>query len=231
MPRSRRALVAAAVAMIALGGALVTSAAGAASAHAATAAAPVSHTMTVTAQRNSGISPRDILPCAVPAPTSSPSQVTPASCGLPPVITCWITVSVPVVTSSKTISAGASVHCDSPISAIRLTEDLYKGNSTTPVSESQDFPVNDANAFGAVGGGKCQPVTYFNVGFAGLDFPAGYTPSSGSIHDTESLTPSAKACGTTSGGGGGGGGGGCAITAPSSSAQPAADLPRLIACP
>jgi hypothetical protein len=219
---------------MAAGGAVLASAAGAAPAFAATQAgsapSPSSHMITVTAQRSAGISPRATLPCAVPGPAAS-AQVRPATCGLPSTIECTIDASVPVITSSHTISAGATVHCTSPISAIRLDETLVKGSPGTQIDASTDDPVGEANAFGVVGGGACQPVNYDNFAFAGLDFPAGYSPSTASIHDLSTLTPTARACGTTSGGGGGGGGGGCSITAPPVPAQSAADLPRVIACP
>jgi hypothetical protein len=233
--RFRRALAATTLAAATAGGALLTSAAGAAPAFAATPAAPTAppggHTIKVTAQlatqRPSGISPQVVEPCAIPASTS-PSQSAPASC-LPPQIICWITVPAPFVNSHQVVFATASVHCDSPVDAIRLTETLSQNNSQ--VDEESDNVVNFTDASTFVATASCQPVRYDNFGFAGIDFPDGYTPTSGSLHHLESFTPTASACAPPPPPGGGGGGGGCAITSPSSSAHPAADRPRVIVCP
>jgi hypothetical protein len=231
--RFRRALAATALAVGAAGGALLTATAGAAPAYAAAGTAPagghaVTLTVHATKQASAGTSPQVILPCAVPA-SASPSQVKPASCGAQ-TITCWITVPAPALTSFRSVVAGASVHCDAPVSAIRLGESLYKNNGGS-ISDDQDDVVNEADAHTAVGGGACQPVPYDNFGFAGVDFPDGYTPTTGSLHHLETFTPTASACAPPPPpGGGGGGGGGCAITAPSSTAQPLAVRPRLITC-
>jgi hypothetical protein len=118
------------------------------------------------------------------------------------------------------------VHCDAPISAIRLDEALSKNNGVS-IDDDQDNVVNAADAHTAVAGGACQPVPYSNFGFAGLDFPPGYTPATGTVHHVETFTPTSSACAPPPPPGGGG----CAIASPSSSADPAADRPRVIVCP
>jgi hypothetical protein len=244
--RFRRALAAMALATAAASGALLTSAAGAAPAYAATPAAPTTpaapaapaggHTITITAhaakQAPGGISSQVVEPCAIPASTS-PSQSAPASC-LPPQIICWITVPAPFVNSHQVVFATASVHCDNPVDAIRLTETLSQNNSQ--VDEESDNVVNFTDASTFVATASCQSVRYDNFGFAGIDFPDGYTDingqTTGSVHHLESFTPTVSACAPPPPpGGGGGGGGGCAITSPSSPAHPAADRPRAIVCP
>lgn len=245
MSRFRRALAAAALA-VAAGGAMFTSAAGAAPAYAAIPAPPTAptvpaggHAIELTAQlatqRAGGIGPQVVAPCAVPA-LASPSQSAPADC-LPQQIICWITVSTPVLNEFRSIVASASAHCDHPVDALRLGESLYKNNGGS-ISDDYDPEPNATDASTAVLGGACQPVPYDNFGFAGIDWPAGYTDNktggtTGSLHDIESFTPTASACAPPPPPGGGGSGGpvgGCATSSPPSSAQPVADLPRLHTC-
>jgi hypothetical protein len=229
--RFRRTLATAAIGVMAAGGAVLTSAAGAAPAFAATQASPApspgSQTITVTAQRTGGAGTRDIEPCAVPGP-AAPAGVTPATCGLPPSIACFITTPVPSITSSHVIQASVEVHCTSPITEINLDGTMTKSGFGL-VSEWVDDVSGGADAFAPLSA-TCQAAQYVISGFAALTFPAGYTPSFGTIHHDATFTPTAKGCGTTTGGGGGGGGGGCSI-APPVPAQPAADQPRVIACP
>jgi len=230
--RFRRALAVATLAAAAAGGALLTSAAGAAPAYAASTAAPAGgHTIQVTAtQRPGGIGSRDILPCVIPA-SASTSQVKPAACGAQ-TITCEITVPPPALTSFRSIVAGASVHCDAPVASIQLNELLEKnGGAGGPLDQDQDNVVNDANAHTATAGGACVASReYDNAAWAVVNFPSGYTPTTGSLHGNASLTPTASACAPPPPPGGGGGGGGCAVTAPSPVAQPPADRSRLISC-
>lgn len=233
MSRFRRALAATALAVGAAGAALLTATAGAAPAYAAAPAAPAGgHAVTVTVhatkQASGGTSPQVILPCAVPAP-GSPSQIKPASCGAQ-TITCWITVSAPQVSPAQFVVASASVHCDNPVSSINLSDTLSLPNGVE-VGEGQKFVVNQADTAAVALSASCQPVEYTNFGFAGITFPDGYTPTSGNLHQLETFTPTASACAPPPPpSGGGGGGGGCAITAPSSIAQPPAVRPRLISC-
>jgi len=235
MSRFRRALAATALAVGAAGAALLTATAGAAPAYAAAPAAPAGgHTVTVTVhatkQASGGTSPQVILPCVVPASTS-PSQINPAGCG-PQTITCWISVSAPQVSPAQLVVATASVHCDNPVSAINLSDTLYLPN-LVEVGAGSKFVVNVADAAAVALSASCQPATYTNFGFAGIDFPDGYTPASANLHDLENFTPTASACAPPPppSGGGGGGGGGCATTAPSSTAQPPGLRPRVISCP
>jgi hypothetical protein len=117
------------------------------------------------------------------------------------------------------------------MSSINLSDSLSLPNGAE-VGEGSKFVVNVADTGVVALSASCQPVTYTNFGFAGIDFPDGYTPASGNLHDLETFAPTASACAppppSGGGGGGSGGGGGCAITSPSSTAQPPAVRPRLI---
>jgi len=120
-----------------------------------------------------------------------------------------------------------------PVASIQLNELLEKnGGAGGPLDQDQDNVVNDANAHTATAGGACVASReYDNAAWAVVNFPSGYTPTTGSLHGNASLTPTASACAPPPPpGGGGGGGGGCAVTAPSPVAQPPADRSRLISC-
>ena len=250
MTRFLQALAATTLAVAAAGGALAASAAVVAPAFAASPAAPAAatvpsaptvpmggQTITVTAQRPTGISPQATLPCAtIPAPApASPSQSTPAAC-LPPHIICWLTVSTPTLNEFRSVVANGLVHCDNPVDEIVLGESL--NNGALSIATDTDDPVNEANAQTAVSGGACQPATYDNDVSAVIHWPAGYTDdktggTTGFLNGVASFTPTAAACAPPPPAGGGGSGGpvgGCATTAPSSSAQPPADLPHLHTC-
>jgi hypothetical protein len=227
--RLRRALAATTLAAVAAGGALLTAAA--APAHAATPAAVTApaggHMLKITAQRAGGISPQVIEPCAVPASTS-PSQITPASC-LPKTITCWLDASAPTGGPAGVI-AGADVRCDNPVSDIIIDAGLILNHSRTLTEDANEVQPGATVAV-ATATSLCLPGTYTNGADASIVFPDGYSPSAATLHQSPDTVVSLSDCAPPPPPGGGGGGGGCAITSPSSTAQPPAVRPRLISCP
>jgi hypothetical protein len=80
------------------------------------------------------------------------------------------------------------VSCDNPVDAINLDETLSEGSAIVAVDS--DNEVGSAGAFTAVSAHSCQPgADYDNFGYATIDFPPGYTPSRGTVHDLRSYIP------------------------------------------
>lgn len=189
MSRIRRALAATTMAVAAAGGGLLIAAASAVPAYASAPAAPPpppgGQTITITAQstaQTAGKPGSEILPCA-----TAPG----ADCR-PQHIICWIHVDAPVA-GNQVILGSAVVSCDNPVDAINLDETLSEGSAV--VSVDSDNEVNSAGAFTAVTSHSCQPgLEYDNFGFATIDFPPDYTPSTGTVHHLESYVPLPSAC-------------------------------------
>lgn len=242
MHRLRLTLAATALTVAAAGGGLLIAPVSAAPAYAAATAAPAApsapaappgvHTVTITAQpaapAASGISPHEILPCAVG------QGPTPASCGQQ-TIECSISTLMPILFSDGEVYGNAAVGCDSEVTSIRMTVELLRDGAI--VNNSIDTTHNDDQAFAPVSTFCPGAGAYTTTASALITFPPGYVLTGGSnpIHDTSgalALTLGPNGCTAGGDGGGGGGGGGCATTgSPSAAGEPAVRHPDVIVCP
>jgi len=238
MSRFRKALAAAAMA-IAAGGGLIITAAGAVPAYAATQVSPSgghpgSHVVaTFTFQRAApaGSRPSVIHPCAVHRPGVAPAYGDGGGCD-GGIVTCTVTANAPTNLYSlhgEEIDFTADAWCSEDVPQIRLGQDVIH---STPIDPNNPLTasdvVNDKNHAHTLNVAACQPGQYAVNASARIVPPDGDILS-GSLQDTSAtVTFSASDCGTS--GGGGGGGGGCATATPSVSGHPAARDPDLITC-
>jgi len=167
-------VVAAALAVVATGGALLPSAAGAAPAY---PAASIGHTIEAS---------------AYPA-TQAASDISG-----PAIITCFITVSLPSKTlPPERVGGSASVICDYPVVSIELTEHVRIAGSNVDMAVDHVL-VSGVSSTGTVAlSASCAPswTTFTNSAIAFIEFPAGYTPQSGSISDSASSSFGLSDCG------------------------------------
>ena len=197
-------MVAATLAVAATGGALLTSAAGAAPAMAATANAPAGgHTITITAHATQGHSGTTrggtVLPCA-----KIPGAYGNGGCNTPP-IDCDINVYTPGTTPPPVqVIGNASVVCDAPVTSIELTEHI---DNNVPGRVGVDHVlVSGVSSTGTVAVvNSCKPnTTYTNSAIAFIEFPDG---TSTSLNGSAAFFASYSSCNLTppppTGGGGG----------------------------
>ena len=227
MSRLRRALAATNMAVAAVGGGLLITAAGVIPASASALAAPApaaprgGHTITVTAHRTAhaghGLGARDVLPCAM-KPGAAP-----ATCGDGDTVSCTLSAGTPNVNfTARIVSANALVQCTDEDATITLTEHLLRNG----VSVDANTDTNTQVAITHVSA-VCQGGAYINVVDATITPPDGYVltgaPSPRHFESAPLSVPS-FGCAPVSGGGG------CAIHAPSLAGHPAGRHPDFISC-
>jgi hypothetical protein len=229
MPRFRRALACAAMAIAAAGGGL---AAGAIPAYASTPAHPAGgHTTTTSftavpgARATGGIGPK--FQCGETCdPGGDPAPPPP-----PPTITCTISVEDPYDSGTGALVFGSHTSCTGSVARITMTQNVVHTPGGT-LTNSADVPNNSfARAFRVV---PCvpSPDSWSVSASATITPPAGWVIIAGHnpIVASTPMPVSFMNCSSPDGGGGGGGGGGCAIGTPSAPAQPSARQPEVVTC-
>jgi hypothetical protein len=223
MPRFRRALAGAAMAVAMAAGGMVAAMAGAAPAHAATTLTPaVSHTFGFTvvpaAQAGGGIGPK--LQCGdfcAPPPAPGPPPG-------PTIITC--TLSIPNASIDRVLGDiifSANTWCDGTLPRISQTDYVsYNGSLKKVDTDEPNFPRSEAHTRSVA---VCQTGQWEQNVHVLITLPPGWVVIAGT-NPIISIASFAMNCG-----GGGGGGGGCATGTPSVPAQPAARLPMVVTCP
>jgi len=181
MTRFTRAVVTATVAVVTAAGALVVSAASGAPAYAAARNASASSTSDQTVQASAPVNVQDG-----------------GDTGGPQYITCSINVSAPSKTlPPELVGASAYVTCDYPIASIELTEHVHREGSNVDVAVDHVL-VSGVSSAGTVAlAAFCDPVggVYTNSAIASIDFPAGYSPQTASLHDSASSALGLGDCG------------------------------------
>ena len=231
MPRFRRALACAAMAMAAAGGGLAVGAAGATPAYASTPAHPAGgHTTTTSftavpaARATGGIGPK--FQCGDTCdPGGNPAPPPP-----PPTIMCTISVEDPYDSGTGALVFGSHTSCTGNVARITMTQNLVHTPGGT-LTNSADVPNNSfARAFRVV---PCvtAPDSWSVNASATITPPAGWVIIAGHnpIVASTPMPVSFMNCSSPADGGSGGGGG-CATGTPSVPAQPAARQPEVVTC-